>query len=68
MSYDKHGYRYLKTGDESGDLCVRCDVPLLIDKTGKKEKGKHAWKLWCRCCGRTIPFVSEYDREAHVYL
>jgi RNase P subunit RPR2 len=70
MSYDPYGYRYLKTGDESGDLCVRCDVPLLIDKRVRKnqKKDEHSWQLWCPCCGRRIEFASEWNRYGKLYL
>jgi hypothetical protein len=49
------GYKYLKTGDLSGDLCRVCDRPMFIDKTGERKEGQ--WTLRCHC-GREIPFVS----------
>ena len=49
------GYVYLKSGDETGDLCYDCGSPMFIDKTGGRK-----WLLRCHC-GRVIPFVSNND-------
>ena len=62
MSMDPNGYRFLRTGDESGDLCAVCDSSLVIDKTGKG-----GWKLRCQNCGRVLSFISEVDRDT-VYV
>jgi len=42
------GMKYLKTGDETGHLCSECDIPMIIDKTGK------GWYVYCRCCGKKV--------------
>lgn len=67
--YSSNGYMYLKTGDMSGDLCKRCDTPMIIDKSVKefekyislleiKKVRKVKWTLRCQGCGREVDFVS----------
>jgi len=56
MPYRNNGYKYLKTGDETGDLCAVCDRPMLIDKTGGQ------WTIRC-CCGREVPFISNITQD-----
>jgi hypothetical protein len=51
------GYKYLKTGDYSGDICIKCDSWMYVVKTGKRGQ---KWELHCHC-GRVIPFVSNND-------
>ena len=46
------GYKYLRTGDETGDMCYDCGSFLKIDKTGSGS-----WSLYCSC-GRVLPFIS----------
>ncbi len=55
--YEDNGYRYLKSGDPSGDLCIECGRELYIQKgvtiwiksiTGK-ESPKKTWELRCHC-------------------
>jgi hypothetical protein len=77
LPYGSDGSKYLKTGDESGNLCVRCDIPMLIDKRGitvknkdGKEVHKKGWYEYCRCCGRTIEFsgCTHHSRIKSVYV
>ncbi len=63
MPYNNDGYKYLKTGDETGDLCKYCGSSMFIDKYGKE------WTIRCHC-GREIPFISNardsmYARAAY---
>jgi len=63
MAYGDDGYRYLKNGDPSGDLCIECGRELYIQKgvtvwerqiTGPDIATK-VWQLRCYC-GYKIPF------------
>jgi len=65
MAYGESGYKYLKTGDESGDLCIECDTPMIIIKTGKRDD---SWKLRCQGCGREIPFRSNHIAFTSAYV
>ena len=51
------GYAYLKTGDESGDLCLICGNPMIILKT-------KTWSVYCRECDREIEFISHAVNES----
>lgn len=55
--FNSDGWKYLKTGDEIGHLCLDCGSALFIDKTGKK------WTIRCHC-GREIHFSHHFtERE-----
>ncbi len=57
------GEIYLKTGEESGHLCQKCDTPTIIDKRGG------TWTIYCPCCGRELPSKKinfSEDAEVHV--
>ena len=58
MTYDNSGYKYLKTGDETGDLCIVCDRPMFIDKYDG------CWTIRCRC-GREVPFISNAKHDSY---
>jgi len=47
--YGCQSWKYLKTGDEVGNLCSFCGGSLFIDKTNKR------WTIRCYC-GRVLPF------------
>ena len=50
--FDDNGYRYLKSGDPSGDLCIKCGRELYIQKNVDiivRHKHKKVWKLRCHC-------------------
>lgn len=64
--YEDNGYRYLKNGDPSGDLCIKCGRELYIQKgvtiweestTGKEISGK-TWELRCHC-----GYMTEFKRN-----
>jgi len=47
--YIDGGYRYLKTGDYTGEICDHCGGELMVDKT------QRAWIFYCHC-GHTEEF------------
>jgi len=57
--YEDDGYRYLRNGDSSGDLCIECGRELYIQKsvtvksTTGKETQRKTWELRCHCGYRT---------------
>lgn len=57
-AYHNNGYRYLKTGDPSGDLCKKCGREMYIDKSHRfDDKGKRIRGWLVRCwCGHEIEF------------
>jgi hypothetical protein len=71
--YEDNGYRYLKNGDPSGDLCVKCGRELYIQKNVTvweaqrfgPDKPKKVWRLRCHCgheteFKRNNRFISAY--------
>jgi hypothetical protein len=59
--YNNDGYKYLKNGDPSGDLCIKCSRELYIQKgvtiwikqTTGADIPKKVWELRCHCGYRT---------------
>lgn len=54
-------YRYVKSGELSGDLCFICHSFMVMNKTKHKSKGYdggHGWSVYCQTCGREVEFVS----------
>jgi len=74
MVWEKTGVKYLKSGDESGHLCFKCDYPMIIIKkrvANKFSKGKKImeWSIRCQCCGREVPTkMVRYAAVAEVYI
>ena len=67
------GAKYLKTGDETGHLCYKCDYPMVIVKKGVfrnwSVRRRIQWLIRCQCCGREVSnrYV-EYSAWAEVYI
>jgi len=63
------GYRYVKTGEISGDLCSVCHSFMVMNKTKHKSRGYNGrigWTVYCQNCGREVEFVSyRYDPSAY---
>jgi hypothetical protein len=61
MAYGDNGYRYLKNGDPSGDLCSNCGRELYLQKgvtkwlrqTAGPDIKKKVWELRCYCGYKT---------------
>ncbi len=61
MAYNDDGYRYLKNGDPSGDLCIECGRELYVQKGVTKWKRQivgpdiksKTWELRCYCGYKT---------------
>jgi len=61
MAYGDDGYRYLKNGDPSGDLCIECGRELYIQKgvtvwerqTAGPDLSRKTWQLQCHCGYKT---------------
>ena len=54
--YEDNGYRYLKNGDPSGDLCIECGRELYIQKGVtiiRNSKKRTTWELRCHCGYKT---------------
>ncbi len=57
MAYGDDGYRYLKNGDPSGDLCKKCGREMYVQKNVTKmirqivgqAIPKKCWELRCYC-------------------
>jgi hypothetical protein len=74
--YKEPEFKYLKSGDESGHLCSRCDVPMvfekgyLLDYNGKKifknGKAEKEWFILCRCCGKKLGDNTHHLKSAYV--
>lgn len=67
--------RFAKTGELSGDLCIKCGGFMIIDKTqneycGKnvrfknKDTNRYMWTVRCQECGRETDYVSHADNES----
>lgn len=65
--YTTTGYKYLRNGDLTGDMCKRCGREMYIDKssTKKDEFGnlKRCWAIRCGC-GHSVKFESNYKNKS----